>query len=236
MPSHQWIPLGCQKFSRVGKVIHTCNRPWSSTHQGYAWDHGILTYKGCLVVGDSTDLRNQIMAAYHNSTVGGHSGIDKTTRRIKRTFYWKGLKRDVQHYISERTVCHCVRGSRVRMCILYNSSYHSSMKTTPFYAVYGHNPPDHNFMNLGSSTVAAVENWAKERPSILRMLKENLQQAQHRMKFYVDKLRSEREFEEGDWEYLRLQPYFLSPAEEYEVVSKILWAFSSALKGRKGCL
>lgn len=118
----------------------------------------------------------------------------------------------------------------------YNSSYHSSIKTTPFYAVYGHNPPDHNFTNLGSSTVAAVENWAKERPSILRMLKENLQQAQHRMKFYVDKLRSEREFEEGDWEYLRLQPYFLSPAEEYEVVSKILWAFSSALKGRKGCL
>lgn len=113
MPSHQWIPLGCQKFSRVGKVIHTCNRPWSSTHQGYAWDHGILTYKGCLVVGDSTDLRNQIMAAYHNSTVGGHSGIDKTTRRIKRTFYWKGLKRDVQHYISERTVCQRFKGENV---------------------------------------------------------------------------------------------------------------------------
>ena len=39
------------------------------------------------------------------------------------------------------------------------------------------------------------------------MLKENLQQAQNRMKHYADKLWSEREFIVGDWVYLRLQPY-----------------------------
>lgn len=303
------------------------------------------------MVGDSTDLRNQIMANYHNSTVGEHSGIDKTTRRIKRTFYWKGLKRDVQHYISEHIGCQRFKGENVHtpgllqplpipervwsdlsmdfieglprsqgkstifvvvdrltkyahfmalshpyttkdvaklfldnvyklhglpntivsdrdpiftslfwqelfklmgtelclstayhpqsdgqteivnkclenylMCMCgdcpkqwgtwlslaewwYNSSYHSSIKTTPYYAVYGWHPPDHNFMNLGSSTVAAVENWARARASILRMLKENLHQTQHRMKFYANKLRTESEFEEGDWVYLRLQPY-----------------------------
>ena len=89
----------------------------------------------------------------------------------------------------------------------YNSSYHSAIKTTPFYAVYGQLPPDHNFMNVGTSQVAAVENWVSERASILRMLKENLQQAQNRMKHYANKLRTEREFAVGDWVYLRLQPY-----------------------------
>lgn len=89
----------------------------------------------------------------------------------------------------------------------YNTSYHSSIKTTPFYAVYGQHPPDHNFMNLQTSSVAAVDNWARERASILRMLKENLHQAQHRMKHYADKQRTEREFTVGDWVYLRLQPY-----------------------------
>lgn len=88
----------------------------------------------------------------------------------------------------------------------YNSSYHSTIKTTPFFAVYGQNPPDHNFMNLGTSTVAAVNNWVRERASIVKMLKENIQQAQQRMKHYANKKRKEREFEVGDWVYLRLQP------------------------------
>lgn len=89
----------------------------------------------------------------------------------------------------------------------YNTSCHSSTKTTPFYAVYGQEPPDHNFMTLKTSSVAAVDNWARERATILRMLRENLHQAQHRMKHYADRLRTEREFDVGDWVYLRLQPY-----------------------------
>ncbi|XP_071905760.1 uncharacterized protein [Coffea arabica] len=39
------------------------------------------------------------------------------------------------------------------------------------------------------------------------MLKQHLQLAQERMKKYADERRSEREFNEGDWVYLRLQPY-----------------------------
>ena len=38
------------------------------------------------------------------------------------------------------------------------------------------------------------------------MLKKNLQGAQERMKLYADQRRSEREFNVGDWAYLRLQP------------------------------
>lgn len=62
-------------------------------------------------------------------------------------------------------------------------------------------------MNVKTSSVAAVDNWARERAAILRMLRENLQQAQNRMKHYADRLRTEREFDVGDWVYLRLQSY-----------------------------
>lgn len=55
--------------------------------------------------------------------------------------------------------------------------------------------------------MAEVDNWARERGAVSRMLKENLQIAQGRMKFYADKNRSEREFALHDWVYLRLQPY-----------------------------
>ncbi|XP_071933939.1 uncharacterized protein [Coffea arabica] len=39
------------------------------------------------------------------------------------------------------------------------------------------------------------------------MLRQNLKQAQERMKKYADEKRSEREFSAGDWVHLRLQPY-----------------------------
>ncbi|OIT30780.1 hypothetical protein A4A49_12843 [Nicotiana attenuata] len=40
-----------------------------------------------------------------------------------------------------------------------------------------------------------------------KVLMENLEKAQHRMKFYADRKRTERELELGDWVYLKLQPY-----------------------------
>lgn len=42
---------------------------------------------------------------------------------------------------------------------------------------------------------------------MIRLLKENLKQAQNRMKQAADKNRTEREFMVGDMVYLRLQPF-----------------------------
>ncbi|XP_075083029.1 uncharacterized protein LOC142166955 [Nicotiana tabacum] len=42
---------------------------------------------------------------------------------------------------------------------------------------------------------------------MLQNLKENLQVAQTRMKFFVDRNRTDRNLEVGDWVYLKLQPY-----------------------------
>jgi hypothetical protein len=37
--------------------------------------------------------------------VGGHSGIPVTYRRVKQTFSWKGLKRDVQQFVQNYQAC-----------------------------------------------------------------------------------------------------------------------------------
>ena len=47
----------------------------------------------------------------------------------------------------------------------------------------------------------------KGRDEILKLLKENLVTAQHRMKLNVDRHRRELEFMVGDYVYLRLQPF-----------------------------
>nr|XP_027091852.1 uncharacterized protein LOC113712566 [Coffea arabica] len=78
---------------------------------------------------------------------------------------------------------------------------------TPFEALYGIPPPQLALGPYLQTRVAAVGDYVKERQQIDNMLKQNLRVAQERMKKYADERRSEREFREGDWVYLRLQPY-----------------------------
>jgi hypothetical protein len=59
----------------------------------------------------------------------------------------------------------------------------------------------------GTTKLATVGNQLQSRDQILQLLKENLQRSQNRMKRYVNLKCTERVFKEGDWVYLRLQPY-----------------------------
>jgi transposase InsO family protein len=89
----------------------------------------------------------------------------------------------------------------------YNTTYHSAIKMTPFEAVYGRAPPIIPTYNARSSSVDELDRTLQDRTKVLRILKDHLHAAQARMKQQADKHRSEREFEVGDWVFLRLQPY-----------------------------
>ena len=41
----------------------------------------------------------------HDSAIGRHSGMQATLKRIKLLFYWKGIDRDVRHYIRNCAIC-----------------------------------------------------------------------------------------------------------------------------------
>lgn len=55
--------------------------------------------------------------------------------------------------------------------------------------------------------MATSDEGLRERDAMIRLIKENLQQAQNRMKQLADSHRTERFFAEGDMVYLRFQPY-----------------------------
>jgi hypothetical protein len=60
---------------------------------------------------------------------------------------------------------------------------------------------------LGFLLICQEEDQLRNRDQILQLLKENLYQSQNRMELYADLRPTERHFQEGDWVYLRLQPY-----------------------------
>eukprot|EP00253_Pinus_taeda_P029353 PITA_29353 len=88
----------------------------------------------------------------------------------------------------------------------YNTNYHATTKMTPYEAVYGQLPPSPTYIN-GCSKVQAVDQLLQNRTTMIAHLMENLHQAQNCMKQQVDQHRSERQFQEGDQVFLRLQPY-----------------------------
>ena len=74
---------------------------------------------------------------------------------------------------------------------------------TPYEAVYGVLPPQLLSYMAGTTRVQAVQELLKSRDQI-KTSKESLQAARGRMKRLADQHRTDREFVEGDWDWVYL--------------------------------
>ena len=68
----------------------------------------------------------------------------------------------------------------------YNTTYHMSIRMTPFMALYGYEAPSFMDLVLGDSRVPKAKNLLQDSQDILKVLKENIQQAQNQQKLYAD--------------------------------------------------
>ncbi|XP_075665988.1 uncharacterized protein LOC142635791 [Castanea sativa] len=75
----------------------------------------------------------------------------------------------------------------------------TSLKLTPFEALYGYPPPKVMDYVPGITRVAAVDSFLKDRQQLLSLLKHNLTTTQERMKWFANKKRVDRSFAVGDW-------------------------------------
>lgn len=316
---------------------------------------GMLRYQGRIWVGKNGNIKTRILEAIHNTSIGGHSGIQASYKKAKTLFYWPGMRQDFQDFINACEVCrkcktesvpypgllqplgvpdkpwsqvtmdfiealpnsggrsviwvivdrmtkyshfialkhpynaeglaeiylnhiHKLHGfpeiiisdrdvvfqsafwkslfklagvelhmstahhpqtdgqsERVNRCLetylrcmthlkpskwtdwlplaewWYNTSYHQSIQMTPFEALYGYKPAQLGLGPYLQGSSDAAGEVLIERQRMVQVLKENLQSAIDRMKHYADLHRSERQFEIGDWVYLRMQPFRNAP-------------------------
>lgn len=77
----------------------------SPNDDGFTLEKGLIR-KGPLVwIGNNSALQTKLIAAFHSSAIGGHSGVNATYNRLKRLFMWKGMKTDVDNYVKQCVVC-----------------------------------------------------------------------------------------------------------------------------------
>ena len=89
----------------------------------------------------------------------------------------------------------------------YNTSFHEGSGTTPFELVYGRTPPSILSYIEGASRLEAIDQELRSRDELLKKLKSNLLDTQARMKSYIDRQRTDIQFQIGDLVFVKLQPY-----------------------------
>jgi hypothetical protein len=77
----------------------------SSESNTFTWKNDSLWYKDRLYLCKNSQLKQKVLLELHTSPVGGHSGFLKTYHRVKKVFFWDGLKTDVQRFVAECLVC-----------------------------------------------------------------------------------------------------------------------------------
>jgi hypothetical protein len=77
----------------------------SSASDTFTWKNDSLWYKDRLYLCKNSQLKHNVLLELHTSPVGGHSGFLKTYHRVKKDFFWDGLKTNVQRFVAECVVC-----------------------------------------------------------------------------------------------------------------------------------
>ena len=72
-----------------------------STSDTFSWKNDSLWYKDRLYLCKNSQLKQKILLELHTSSLGEHSGFLKTYHRVKKDFFWDGLKSDIQKFVVE---------------------------------------------------------------------------------------------------------------------------------------
>lgn len=131
------IQLAWQHDSHL-KTIMIGMKQDSKSHAKFFWIRYELRRKGKLVIGSNPAIKEVILKWLHSSPIGGHSGIDMITSKVKSLLYWKGMPKDIVTFVKNRDTCQnnfflhcCLRWSPI------TSSYSKPNMDTYKYGLCG---------------------------------------------------------------------------------------------------
>jgi hypothetical protein len=68
-------------------------------------EEGVLWYKGRICVSNIKELKDKILREAHESTYSIHPGLNKMYHDLKATYWWYGMKRDIDEYVALCDTC-----------------------------------------------------------------------------------------------------------------------------------
>ena len=72
-------------------------------------EDGLLTYKCRIYIPNVAGLRRVVMDEIHQAPYSSHPGYQKTIATARKQYFWPGMKKDMDEYISRCMKCQQVK-------------------------------------------------------------------------------------------------------------------------------
>lgn len=76
---------------------------------GFLVRNGVLFFKDRYYLYAHSPLIKKILYEFHDSQLGGHSGVHKTWKRVEKYFFWPNMGVDIRKYVRECIICQQVK-------------------------------------------------------------------------------------------------------------------------------
>jgi hypothetical protein len=89
-----WLQVIRQEWLQDPKSLQLIQQLQSNAPASprYSWLHEELRYKGSLYLSKQSNIKSMVLYELHATPTAGHSRFTKTYDRVKRSFFWDGMK------------------------------------------------------------------------------------------------------------------------------------------------
>ena len=110
----QWVQEVCNTYATDAKSQQLLAQlaVTSPDENGFSLENGVIKKHNLIWVGQNSAMQTKLIAAFHSSALGGHSGVNATYHRLKKLFIWPGMKRDVDSFVKQCQICQQSKHSR----------------------------------------------------------------------------------------------------------------------------
>ena len=103
-------------FTRVTSLIPIQSKSDKQLRivEGFHLVEGLLYYKDRLYIPPNQQIKLQILSEAHDIPIAAHPGYIKTYNALRKSFWWKGMKRETLSYVTRCLSCQRIKAERVK--------------------------------------------------------------------------------------------------------------------------
>lgn len=80
----------------------------------YGFVDDLIFYKERIWIPKDSVLVNKILETLHGSIIGGHTGFERTFKRIRNSFWWEGMGVKIKDYVDKCLCCQQMKVENIK--------------------------------------------------------------------------------------------------------------------------